>query len=88
MTTRIRGYNIRSYMGYSITSYVATRSALGRPRVLVGNKDRMSTSERRRAPRDPLYIRGMISPMDIIVFHSYHSLIEYYSLTTSLLILL
>ena len=75
-------------MGYGIMSYVATRSALGRSRVLIGIKSRMSTSERHRAPRDSLHISRMISPMDIIVFHSYYSLIEYYSLITSSLILL
>ena len=68
--------------------YAATRGALGRPRVLIGIKSRVSASERYKAPRDPLYISRIISPIDIIVFYSYYSLIEYYSLTISLLILL
>ena len=87
-TTRIRGHGTRSYTGYGITSHAATRSALGRSRVLIGTESRMSTSERYKAPRDSLHINRMISPIDIIMFHSHHNLIKYYSLTTSSLILL
>ena len=88
MTMRIYGYGIRSYMDYGITSYTAIYSALGRSRVLIGIRGGMSVSKRYRAPGDSLHISRIISPIDIIVFYSHHSLIEYYSLTTSSLILL
>ena len=87
MTTRLRGHSTRSYTSHGITSYAATRGALGRPGVLVGIKGRISTSERYKAPKDSLYISKIISPIDIIMFYSHHSFIKYYSLITSLLIL-